>query len=63
VDGTATTNAPLGLTGLESLTPTAIMTTLVGSSGDGTESAYGAADDLGMWMWPLSAQEQLDWID
>jgi hypothetical protein len=59
VDGTATTNAPLGTTGLESLTPTAIMTTLVGSSGNGTESAYGAVDDLGMWMRPLSAQEIL----
>ena len=59
VDGTATTNAPLGTTGAESLTPAAIMTTLVGSSGDGTESAFGAVDDLGMWMRPLSAQEIL----
>jgi Concanavalin A-like lectin/glucanases superfamily/Immunoglobulin domain len=60
VDGTATsTTNTLGTTGLESLTPTAIMTTLVGSSGNGTESAYGAVDDLGMWMRPLSSQEIL----
>ena len=59
VDGTATTNAPLGTTGLESLTPTAIMTTLVGSSGNGDESAFGAVDDLGMWERPLSSQEIL----
>ncbi|MCX6928119.1 MAG: immunoglobulin domain-containing protein, partial [Verrucomicrobia bacterium] len=60
VDGAATsTTNTLGTTGLESLTPTAIMTTLVGSSGNGTESAYGAVDDLGMWMRPLSAQEIL----
>jgi len=59
VDGNATTNAPLGTTGLESLTPTDILTTLVGSSGNGTESAFGAVDDLGMWMRPLSSQEIL----
>ena len=60
VDGVATsTTNTLGTTGLESLTPTAIMTTLVGSSGNGSESAYGAVDDLGMWQRPLSAQEIL----
>ncbi len=59
VDGAATTNAPLGTTGLESLTPTDIMTTLVGSSGNGDESAFGAVDDLGMWERPLSGQEIL----
>ena len=59
VDGSSTTNSPLGTTGLESLTPTDIMTTLVGSSGNGDESAFGAVDDLGMWARPLSSQEIL----
>ena len=59
VDGTATTNAPLGTTGLESLTPTDIITTLVGSSGNGADSGFGAVDDLGMWERPLSGQEIL----
>ncbi len=59
VDGAVTATAPLGTTGEESLTPTGIMTTLVGSSGNGDYSAYGAVDDLGMWMRPLSAQEIL----
>lgn len=59
VDGALTTNAPLGTTGLESLTPAAIRTTLVGSSGNGTESAFGDVDDLGIWCRPLSADEVL----
>jgi len=59
VDGSTTTNSTLGTTGLESLTPAAIRTTLVGGSGSGTASSYGDLDDFGMWMRPLSAQEIL----
>ncbi len=57
VDGALTAAAPLGTTGQESLMPTDIMTTLVGSSGSMNESAYGAVDDLGMWVRPLSQAE------
>jgi hypothetical protein len=56
-DGALTAVAPLGNTGQESLTPMDIMTTLVGSSGSGNESAFGAVDDLGMWVRPLSQAE------
>ena len=56
VDGTLTATANLGVTGLESLTPS-YYTTLVGSSGDGAYSASGDVDDLGMWVRPLSPQD------
>ena len=49
--------APLSATGYESLTPTDINTTLVGSSGDGAYSSYGQIDDLGVWTRPLSQAE------
>ena len=57
VDGAMTAVAALGNTGQESLTPTDIMTTLIGSSGPGNESAFGAVDDLAMWVRPLSQAE------
>lgn len=57
VDGNLTATASLGITGNESLTPTDIMTTLVGSSGNMSESAFGSVDDLGMWSRPLSQAE------
>lgn len=57
VDGQQTAVASLGLTGMESLTPEDIRTTLVGSSGNMTESAYGVVDDLAIWTRPVSASE------
>jgi hypothetical protein len=57
VDGNLTAQAAIGNTGTESLTPTDIMTTLVGSSGSSNESAYGAVDDLAMWARPLGQAE------
>ena len=59
VDGVVTDQATLSATGLESLTPPEIMTTLVGSSGDTSESAYGSVDDLGMWTRALSTKDVL----
>jgi len=57
VDGQQTAVAQLGLTGMESLTPEDIRTTLVGSSGSMPESAYGLVDDLAMWTRPLPPSE------
>jgi hypothetical protein len=57
VDGALAAQAPLSATGYESLTPTDINTTLVGSSGDGAYSSYGQIDDLGVWTRPLSQAE------
>jgi len=57
VDGALTAQAPLSVTGQESLTPTDIMTTLVGSSGNGAYSSYGQIDDLGIWTRPVSQAE------
>jgi hypothetical protein len=56
VDGNLTASASLGNTGLESLTPVDIRTTLVGSSGNGSASAFGLVDDLGIWTRPLSGE-------
>jgi hypothetical protein len=57
VDGQQTAVAQLGLTGMESLTPEDIRTTLVGSSGNMTESAYGLVDDLAIWTRPVPQSE------
>jgi hypothetical protein len=57
VDGAPAAQAPLSTTGFESLTPTDINTTLVGSSGNGAYSSYGQIDDLGIWTRPLSQAE------
>ena len=57
VDGNLTAQAALGNTGTESLTPTDIATTLVGSSGSSQESAFGSVDDLAMWTRPLNQAE------
>ena len=48
VDGNLTAHT-VSNTGYEGLTPTDIMTTLVGSSGDTHDSSFGSVDDLGMW--------------
>lgn len=49
----------MSTTGYESLTPTDIETTLVGGSGNGSYSAYGQIDDLGLWSRPLTQAEIL----
>ena len=56
-DGVPTGNAPLGVTGLESLTVPNIMNTLVGGSGNSDVPFYGSIDDLAMWQRPLSEAE------
>ena len=56
-DGAPVAQAPLSSTGFESLTPTDINTTLVGSSGNGSYSAFGQINDLGIWTRPLSEAE------
>jgi Concanavalin A-like lectin/glucanases superfamily len=57
VDSVLTAKASLGTTGFESLTPTSIATTLIGSSGNGSYSAFGQIDDLGLWSRPLTEAE------
>jgi hypothetical protein len=59
LDGAPAGSVALGTNGLESLTPSDIMNTLVGGSGDGAYSLGlgGALDDLGMWSRVLSAAE------
>ncbi len=57
VDGQLTGMAQLGNTGFESLTPEDIRTTLVGSSGNMTESAFGSVDDLAIWNRPVTQAE------
>jgi Concanavalin A-like lectin/glucanases superfamily/Immunoglobulin domain len=59
VDGVLTSKSPVGVTGFESLTPTDIQTTLIGSSGNAAYSAFGLVDDLGMWARPLTQAEIL----
>ncbi len=59
VDGNLTAHHSIGNTGYEGLTPTDIMTTLVGSSGDTHDSSFGSVDDLGMWARPLGEAEVL----
>jgi len=57
VDGQFNTSASLSATGLESLTPADVQTTLVGGSGNGAEAGAGSIDDLGIWTRPLTASE------
>jgi hypothetical protein len=57
VDGVLTGQAPLGVTGQESLTPASISTTLVGGSGDAAYCGAATIDDLGLWARPLSQAE------
>ncbi len=59
VDGQFSTSASLSATGLESLTPADIQTTLVGGSGNGVEDGAGSIDDLGIWTRALTASEIL----
>jgi len=58
IDGSLNGQGTLGVTGYESLTPSAILQTLVGGSGAGNSISYtGDLDDLGMWARPLSMAE------
>lgn len=57
VDSILTATAPVSMTGHESLSPQGIGTTLIGSSGNGSYSAFGQVDDLGLWSRPLTQAE------
>jgi hypothetical protein len=61
VDGQLTAQAPLSVTGYESLSPTDFSpnATLVGSSGNTADSGYGSVDDLALWTRVLGPQEIL----
>jgi len=59
VDATLAASNSLGVTGLESLTPSDLQpnATLIGASGPGRWAGAGAIDDVALWTRPLSAEE------